>query len=73
MIGSTDAPPSSRTILYFRVADNHQLHAALRERNVAFVQAQHIVAKMPARDLRIAFLKDPYGNTLGMMCEVRRG
>ncbi|HEV2323938.1 MAG TPA: VOC family protein [Terracidiphilus sp.] len=73
MIGPTDAPPSSRTILYFRVANILEAHATLSERNVDFVQPPHLVAKMPDHELWIAFLKDPDGNTLGMMSEVPRG
>lgn len=72
MIGPTDAPPSTRAILYFRVADIHRAHAVLSERNVDFVQPPHLVAKMPDHELWIAFLKDPDGNTLGMMSEVPR-
>jgi methylmalonyl-CoA/ethylmalonyl-CoA epimerase len=35
------------------------------------VQPPHPVAGMPDHELWIAFLKDPEGNTLGLMCEVR--
>lgn len=73
MIGPSDAPPGVGTILYFLVPGIEQAHAALSERNVEFVQPPRLVAKMPDHDLWIAFLKDPEGNTLGMMSEVRRG
>ncbi|HEV2136605.1 MAG TPA: VOC family protein [Terracidiphilus sp.] len=72
MIGPSDASPSGATLLYFMVADIQQAHTALSERNVEFVQAPHLVARMPDRELWIAFLKDPDGNTLGVMSEVRR-
>lgn len=71
MIGPSDAPPGAGTILYFLVSDIEQAHAALSQRNVEFVQPPRLVAKMPDHDLWIAFLKDPDGNTLGMMSEVR--
>jgi methylmalonyl-CoA/ethylmalonyl-CoA epimerase len=72
MLGPSDAPPGNATLLYFLVPDIQQAHAALSERNVEFIQPPHLVAKMPDRDLWIAFLKDPDGNTLAMMSEVRR-
>jgi methylmalonyl-CoA/ethylmalonyl-CoA epimerase len=31
----------------------------------------HLVARMPDHELWMAFLKDPEGNTLGLMSEVR--
>lgn len=71
MIGPSDAPPSAGTIVYFLVPDIQQAHAALSEKNVEFVQAPHLVAKMPGHDLWMAFLKDPDGNTLGMMSEIQ--
>lgn len=73
MIGPSDAPPSAGTILYFLVPDIQQAHAALSGKNVEFVQPPRLVAKMPDHDLWIAFLKDPDGNTLGMMSEIRTG
>jgi methylmalonyl-CoA/ethylmalonyl-CoA epimerase len=73
MIGPSDAPPGNTTLLYFLVPDIQQAHAALSERKVKFVQAPHMVAKMPDHELWIAFLKDPDGNTLGMMSEVKAG
>ena len=71
MISPSDAPPGERTILYFRVPDIQQAHAALRARGAEFIQPPHMVARMPDHELWLAFLKDPEGNTLGMMSEVR--
>lgn len=71
MISPSDAPPGERTILYFRVPDIQQAHAALRARGVEFIQSPQMVARMPDHELWLAFLKDPEGNTLGMMSEVR--
>lgn len=59
------------TILYFKVEDSQGAHAALKLQSVEIVQDPHLVARMPDHDLWIAFLKDPDGNVLGMMCEVR--
>jgi methylmalonyl-CoA/ethylmalonyl-CoA epimerase len=72
MIGlSEEAVPIGGTILYFRVSDIQKVHEELMEKGVEFVQPPHLVARMPDHELWIAFLKDPEGNTLGLMCEVR--
>jgi methylmalonyl-CoA/ethylmalonyl-CoA epimerase len=72
MIGlSEEAVPVGGTILYFRVLDIQKVHAALSEKGVVFVQAPHLVARMADHELWMAFLKDPEGNTLGLMSEVR--
>jgi methylmalonyl-CoA/ethylmalonyl-CoA epimerase len=60
------------TILYFEGEDIEQVHRLLVDRGVEFVQAPHLIARMPSHDLWMAFLKDTEGNTLGMMSEVAR-
>lgn len=72
MLGPSDAPAAGGSVLlYFLVPDIEQAHAALSEHQVEFIQPPQLVAKMPDHDLWIAFLKDPDGNILGMMSEVR--
>lgn len=72
MVSATPDPePRGGTILYFKVEDIHAVYAALEQRGVELVQAPHVVAKMPDHDLWMAFLKDPDGNLIGMMSEVR--
>jgi len=72
MIGlSEEAVPIGGTILYFKVSDIQRVHAVLKGHGVAFTQPPHLVARMPDHELWIAFLKDPEGNTLGLMSEVR--
>lgn len=61
--------PGSGTVLYLRVADIERAHAAMRERGVAFVDAPHLVARMPDHDLWMCFFKDPDGHLLALMCE----
>lgn len=71
MIGASGkAVQPGGTILYFRVADIRQAYEALLAREVAFLQKPQLVARMPDHELWMAFLKDPDGNVLGMMCEV---
>src|SRR5277367_4760244 len=62
----------SGTILYFKVAEIEAVCAVLKVQGVEFVQDPHLVAKMPDHDLWMAFVKDPSGNVLGLMSEVRR-
>jgi methylmalonyl-CoA/ethylmalonyl-CoA epimerase len=71
MMGASAKPVQpGGTILYFRVAEIHQAYESLLARKVAFVQKPHLVARMPDHDLWMAFLNDPDGNVLGMMCEI---
>jgi methylmalonyl-CoA/ethylmalonyl-CoA epimerase len=73
LIGASEEPVArSGVILYFKVENIEGAHACLKKRGVEFLQAPHLVAKMPDHDLWIAFLKDPDGNTLGMMSEIPR-
>jgi len=72
MIGSSEeAAPIGGTILYFKVDDIQSTYAALKDKGVTFVDAPHLIAKMPDHELWMVFLKDPEGNTLGLMSEVR--
>jgi methylmalonyl-CoA/ethylmalonyl-CoA epimerase len=72
MIGIGERPSSpTGTILYFKVPEIVSACATLKGRGVEFVQGAHCVAKMPDHELWMAFVKDPEGNTLGLMSEVR--
>ncbi len=62
--------PRGGAIIYFKVEDIHAVYAILGERGVEFVDAPHLIAKMPDHDLWMTFLKDPDGNVLGVMCEL---
>jgi methylmalonyl-CoA/ethylmalonyl-CoA epimerase len=59
------------SVLYFRVDDIAQAHAALKERGVAFAGDPHLVARMPDHELWMTFFKDTEGNTLALMAEKR--
>jgi predicted enzyme related to lactoylglutathione lyase len=59
------------SVLYFRVDDIEQAHAALQERGVAFADIPHLVARMPDHELWMTFFKDTEGNTLALMAEIR--
>lgn len=73
MIGTSDKPVQpGGTILYFRVSDMQATFTVLEAQGVPFVAKPHLVAQLADHDLWMAFLKDPDGNTLGMMSEVAR-
>jgi methylmalonyl-CoA/ethylmalonyl-CoA epimerase len=73
MIGETEKPSISEgTIVYFRVANLEATAHLLESRGTSFIQQPHLVARMKSHDLWMAFLKDPAGNTLGLMCEIVR-
>ena len=59
------------SIIYYKVPDIQAAYATLRERGVAFEQPPELVAKMPGHDLWMAFFRDPDGNLLALMCEIR--
>ena len=62
----------SATIVYFRVPDIQLAHETLVGKGVPFTEPPHLVARMKSHDLWLAFLKDPAGNTLGLMSEIQR-
>jgi methylmalonyl-CoA/ethylmalonyl-CoA epimerase len=73
MIGEAEKPSiADGTIVYFRVANLETTSHLLESRGTSFVQQPHLVARMKSHDLWMAFLKDPAGNTLGLMSEVAR-
>jgi methylmalonyl-CoA/ethylmalonyl-CoA epimerase len=66
-----DFTPGSSTVLYLRAADIDAEHAALVARGVAFIDAPHLVARMPDHELWMCFFRDPDGHTLALMSERR--
>jgi methylmalonyl-CoA/ethylmalonyl-CoA epimerase len=73
MVGEGErAPDAGGPIVYFRVADLTNTAQILASRNACFVQEPHLVARMKSHDLWLAFLKDPAGNTFGLMSEIAR-
>lgn len=73
LIGTGEKPRDpAGTILYFRVGDLEAACADLKGKGVALAQEPHLVAKMKDHDLWLAFVRDPAGNTLGLMSEVPR-
>jgi methylmalonyl-CoA/ethylmalonyl-CoA epimerase len=59
------------TVLYYKVPDIREAFATLTGRGVAFEGQPHLIAKMPDHELWMAFFRDPDGNLLALMSEVR--
>ena len=63
--------PGGSTVLYLRVADIEAEHAALAARGVTFLDAPHLIARMPDHELWMCFFRDPDEHLLALMCERR--
>jgi predicted enzyme related to lactoylglutathione lyase len=65
-----DLKPSG-TVLYFESADLDGDFAALKRRGATVAEngAPHFVAKLGAKELWMAFFRDPDGNLFGLMQE----
>ena len=74
MLGRAEKPEFDHpgSVLYYKVADITATFAALKGRDVDFIDEPHLIAKMPDHDLWMVFFRDSEGNTLGLMSEVRR-
>ena len=59
------------SILYYRVADLDSAFRAVRDAGAAIEHEPQLIARMPDHELWMAFLRDPEGNLLGLMSEVR--
>jgi predicted enzyme related to lactoylglutathione lyase len=57
--------------LYFKVEDLAATHAAVVARGAINERAPQLTAKMPDHELWLAFVRDPDGNLIGLMSEVR--
>ena len=66
-----DGTPTSAGLIYYLVGDLAAAHDTLAARGVAFLDAPHLVAKLPDHELWMAFCRDSEGNTLALMSEVR--
>lgn len=62
--------PSS--VLYFSVPDIAAAHRQMLAGGVRFEGEPHVIAKMPACDLWMAFFRDSEENLLALMSEVAR-
>jgi methylmalonyl-CoA/ethylmalonyl-CoA epimerase len=66
-----DTVDHESSTVYFRVPDIQAAYAELSERGVSFVDEPHLIVKMPDHELWMVFFRDPDGNLMGLMSEVR--
>jgi len=59
------------SVLYFRVDDLNMAFESLKSRGAIFETNPHMVAKMPDHELWMAFFRDPDGNLLAIMSEIK--
>ena len=59
------------SVLYYKVPDLQEAFATLTGRGVVFEGKPHLIAKMRDHELWMAFFRDPDGNLLALMAEVR--
>jgi methylmalonyl-CoA/ethylmalonyl-CoA epimerase len=59
------------SVLYFAVDDIREMHRLLSSRGVAFRKEPHLIARLPDREVWMAFFHDTEGNTLALMSEPR--
>jgi methylmalonyl-CoA/ethylmalonyl-CoA epimerase len=74
MLGVAEKPEFDHpgSILYYKVSDINASYEVLKKRGASFIDQPHLIAKLADHDLWMVFLKDPEGNTLGLMSEVAR-
>ena len=60
------------SVIYYKVPDINTAFEMLSQRGVKFEGKPHLIAKMPDHELWMAFFKDPDGNLLALMSEVRK-
>lgn len=65
-----DAPAAGNSVLYFKVASIDEAFSG-GQGKLNFVDAPHLIAKMPDHELWMVFFKDPEGNLMGFMEERR--
>jgi methylmalonyl-CoA/ethylmalonyl-CoA epimerase len=59
------------SVLYFSVDDIKVRHQELVARGVTFRGEPHLIARLPDREIWMAFFSDTEGNTLALMAEPR--
>ena len=72
-----DAPAKAQgdnfsSVIYYKVPDLNTAFETLSARGVLFEAEPRLMAKLPDHELWMAFFRDPDGNLLALMSEVRR-
>ncbi|HEV8124677.1 MAG TPA: VOC family protein [Gemmatimonadales bacterium] len=65
------AQAGNSSVIYYKVDDIQVAFEALSARGVTFEGEPHLIAKLPDHELWMAFFRDPDGNLLALMSEIR--
>lgn len=73
MLTTAERPEDEHTssILYFFVSKIEDVHRDLSAKGVRFLDAPHLIARMPDHELWLAAFTDTEGNTMAVMEEKR--
>ena len=73
MVSGAESPEFDHpgSVIYYKVADINASYESLKKLGAEFIDAPHLVAKLPDHDLWMVFLRDSEANTLALMSEVR--
>jgi methylmalonyl-CoA/ethylmalonyl-CoA epimerase len=71
MLGKAEKPEFDHpgSVLYYTVADLNATFAALKGRDVDFIDEPHLIAKMPDHDLWMVFFRDSENNLMALQEE----
>lgn len=64
--------PGGGTVLYFTVEKIEEAAKEMTARGVQFPTGPHVIARLPDREIWLAEFKDPDGNYLALMSEVKK-
>ena len=64
-------PGTHGSVIYYKVPDLQAAFETLSARGVVFEAKPHLIARLPDHELWMAFFRDPDGNLLALMSEVR--
>ena len=72
MLATPESPEHDHrsSVIYYVVPNIADAYSALTARGVVFEDKPHVVARLENVEIWMAFLKDPDGNLLALMCEV---
>jgi predicted enzyme related to lactoylglutathione lyase len=63
--------PGKNSILYFKTADIRATYRTILDRGATAASEPQMVAKLPDHELWLAAVRDPEGNVIELMSEVR--
>src|SRR5918999_3912810 len=71
MLGVAEKPEFSHpaSVLYYKVDDIVDAYETLRSREVEFIDAPHLIARLPSHELWMTFFRDSEENVLALMEE----